>query len=121
MQPRKSPRILGQSGERIALQYLEKKRYKIVAKGFRMFRGEIDIIAYDRKTLVFVEVKTRRKIDFGLPEEFVNPAKQKQIKKIAQGFLVKNNLEDVECRFDVVSLSLDEKNEYTIGHIKDAF
>ena len=86
-----------------------------------MFRGEIDIIAQDRNTLVFVEVKTRKSRDFGLPEESVIPSKQQQIKKIAQGFLAKNNLQDVECRFDVISLFIDENEGYSIHHIKNAF
>jgi len=86
-----------------------------------LFRGEIDIIAYDQKTLVFVEVKTRRSTDYGFPEESVTPSKQQQIRKIAQGFLTKNNLQDVECRVDVISLSFDEKEEDSIRHNKDAF
>jgi len=86
-----------------------------------MFRGEIDIIAYDRKALVFVEVKTRKSRKFGLPEESVTFSKQKQIKKIASGFLVKNNLQDVECRFDVLSLHFDEDEGFTTRHIKNAF
>lgn len=85
-----------------------------------MFRGEIDIIAYDRKTLVFVEVKTRRSREFGLPEESVTPAKQRQIRKIAQGFLAKNRLTNTECRFDVISLELDGEG-YSVRHIKNAF
>jgi putative endonuclease len=116
-----TPYDLGRSGEKIALNYLIENRYKVKARGFRLFRGEIDIIAYDQKTLVFVEVKTRRSTDYGFPEESVTPSKQRQIRKIAQGFLVKNNLQDVECRFDVISLSFDEKEGYSIRHIKDAF
>ena len=115
------PYVLGKAGEKVALQYLKNKKYKIVTKNFRMYRGEIDIIAYDRKALVFVEVKTRKSRKFGLPEESVNFSKQKQIKKIAWGFLVKNNLQDVECRFDVLSLHFDEDKGYTIHHIKNAF
>jgi len=111
----------GRSGEEIAFQYLKNRKYRIIKRSFRMFRGEIDIIAFERGTLVFFEVKTRRSKDFGLPEESVTKAKQNQIKKIAQGFLVKNDLEDVECRFDVISISLDENQEYSIRHIKDAF
>ena len=86
-----------------------------------MFRGEIDIVAYDKSTLVFVEVKTRKSTDYGLPEESITLSKQEQIKKIAQGFLTKNNLHETECRFDVVSLTLDEDKGYSIRHIKDAF
>lgn len=118
---KQSPYALGKSGEKIALHYLRDKKYKIIAKSFRLFRGEIDIIALDRKTLVFVEVKTRKSRDFGLPEESVIPSKQKQIKKIAQGFLAKNNLQDVECRFDVISLFFDENEGCSIHHIKNAF
>jgi len=118
---KQTPYDLGKSGEKIALNYLIDNKYKVIARGFRLFRGEIDIIANDQKTLVFVEVKTRRSTDYGSPEESVTPSKQRQIRKIAQGFLVKNNLQDVECRFDVISLSFDEKEGYSIRHIKDAF
>ena len=118
---RQSAHILGKSGEKIALRYLQHQKFRIIARNFRLFRGEIDIIAYDRKTLVFIEVKTRKSTDFGLPEESVTPSKQKQVKRIAQGFLTKNDLDDIECRFDVISLILDEEEGYSIRHIKDAF
>ncbi|MGB2844115.1 MAG: YraN family protein, partial [Candidatus Aminicenantaceae bacterium] len=68
-----------------------------------------------------VEVKTRRSKNFGFPEESVTPSKQQQIKKIAQGFLVKNNLQDIECRFDVISLSFNDNEKFSIHHIKNAF
>jgi len=116
-----TPHALGKSGEKVALHYLKDKKYKIVSENFRLFRGEIDIIAYDKRTLVFVEVKTRKSTDFGLPEESVTLSKQEQIKKIAQGFLTKNNLHETECRFDVVSLTLEEGKGYSIHHIKNAF
>ena len=115
------PYALGKSGEEVALHYLEKNKYRIIARSFRMFRGEIDIIAYDRKTLVFVEVKTRKSRDFGFPEESVTPNKQRQIIKIAEGFLAKNNLQNVECRFDVVSVLFRVDKGYSIHHIKNAF
>ena len=69
---------LGREGERLAAEYLEKKGYKVVASRFRLFHGEIDLIAWDGDTLVFVEVKARTSDDFGLPEESVTPAKQRQ-------------------------------------------
>lgn len=116
-----SPFTLGKTGEEIALHYLKKKSFKIIARNFRFLRGEIDIIAFDRKTLVFVEVKTRRTKDFGRPEESVTVSKQEQLKKIAQGFLIKNHLQDVECRFDIVSLSFDKDGRSSIRHIRNAF
>lgn len=115
------PYDLGKAGEEVALKYLKRKKFKIIKKGFRLYKGEIDVIAYDRKTLVFIEVKTRRSRNFGLPEESVTTAKQRQIKKIAQGFIAFNNLENVECRFDVISLILKKNDGYFIRHFKDAF
>ncbi len=112
---------LGKKGEDIAVKYLKKKKYKILTQGFRFLRGEIDIIAYDQDTLVFIEVKTRRNKEYGLPEESVTPKKQNQIKKIALGFLMKYNLENTDCRFDVISLLLDKEKKPSLRHIKDAF
>ncbi len=112
---------LGKSGEDVAVEYLKKKRYKIVNKGFRFLRGEIDIIAYDGDTLVFIEVKTRKSPRFTLPEESVTPAKRKQLRRVAQGYLLLEHIQDVECRFDVLSLSYDELEGYAVKHITDAF
>jgi putative endonuclease len=116
-----TPHSLGLKGEEIALRCLKRKRYKIAATRFKLYRGEIDIIAYDKKTLVFIEVKTRSDTDFGLPEESVNPSKQKQIKKIAQGYLSLHNIEETECRFDVISIHLNPDKKYIIRHIQQAF
>jgi putative endonuclease len=112
---------LGRSGESVALEYLKAKKYKIVEKGFRFLRGEIDIIAYDGRTLVFVEVKTRKSVMFSQPEESITPAKRKQLRKVAQGYLLRRNIQDVECRFDVLSLTFDDLEGYTVKHISDAF
>ena len=111
----------GKSGEEAAARYLKSKKFRIIQRNFRFFRGEIDIIAYDRKTLVFIEVKTRKSNEFGPPEEAVTHSKQRQIKRVAKGFIAKNHLREVKCRFDVLSLSFDEKNGYKINHIQDAF
>jgi putative endonuclease len=116
-----SPHDLGLLGEEIALNFLKKKKFKIIKKGFQLYRGEIDIIASDQKTLVFVEVKTRGPGMLGLPEESVNARKQRQIRKIAEGYLALNNLDEVECRFDVISIIVDEKGNPSITHYKDAF
>ena len=112
---------LGKSGEDVAIEYLKKKKYKIVARGFRFLRGEIDIIALDGEALVFIEVKTRKTSPFGHPEESVTPAKRKQLRKVAEGYLLRNHIQDVECRFDVLSLSFDELEGYSVKHIRDAF
>jgi putative endonuclease len=112
---------LGKSGEDVAIEYLKKKKYRIVDKGFRFMRGEIDIIAYDGRTLVFIEVKTRKSTQFSSPEESVTPAKRKQLRKVAEGYLMRKHIQDVECRFDVLSVSCDELEGYSVKHFKEAF
>jgi putative endonuclease len=112
---------LGKSGEDIAIEYLKRKKYKIVCKGFRFLRGEIDIIAYDGDALVFIEVKTRKNTQFSQPEESVTHAKRKQLRRVAQGYLLREHIQDVECRFDVLSLSYDEFKGYKVKHFVDAF
>jgi putative endonuclease len=112
---------LGMWGEDLAAKFLSKKGYKIVARGYRFHRGEIDIIAHDRRSLVFVEVKTRTSVNFGQPEESVTPSKQRQLRKIAQAYLVVNSLHDVACRFDIVSLWLDKEGNPHMTHILNAF
>jgi putative endonuclease len=112
---------LGRSGEDIACRYLEGKKYEIVARGFRMFRGEIDIIARDGATLVFVEVKARANESHGRPEESVTPGKQRQIRKIAQGYLLEHPSPGVDCRFDVIAILFRGPGEFRLEHFVDAF
>jgi len=112
---------LGRSGESAAVAYLKRKKFSVVERGFRFHRGEIDIIAYDRDTLVFIEVKTRRDKIFGLPEEAVTLAKQTQLRRVAEAYLMVNNLGHVPCRFDILSVSYDEKEGYKISHLENAF
>jgi len=114
-------RALGRSGEEAAVNYLRKKKFKVVCRGFRFHKGEIDVIAYDKDILVFVEVKTRRSPDFGQPEESVTPFKQRQIRKLAEAYLMLNSLGDVPCRFDILALSTDGQNSFRIRYIPDAF
>ncbi len=121
MEKQISPYKLGRMGEKIALEYLRKKKFKIVSKGFHLYRGEIDLIAYDGKTLVFVEVKARSEGALGLPEESVDARKQRQIRKIAEGYLALNDIDEVECRFDVVSIVFAENGSFSLSHYKDAF
>ena len=121
MDGKRSTQALGLRGEEIACAYLEKKKYTIVTRRFRMFRGEIDIVARDGDTLVFVEVKARADESFGRPEESVTPGKQRQIRRIARGYLVENPLGDAACRFDVISILFGDGNDYRLEHFVDAF
>lgn len=117
----KETQALGRSGEEIACRHLQGKKYEIIARGFRMFRGEIDIIARDRETLVFVEVKARADESHGRPEESVTPGKQRQIRRIAQGYLLEHPAPGVACRFDVIAILFRGPDDCRIEHFIDAF
>jgi putative endonuclease len=119
--PLKNRVSLGKAGEDAAVRFLEKKHYRIVGRRFRMLRGEIDLIALERGTLVFIEVKARTGRDFGQPEESVTARKQEQIRKIAQAYLAKSRLANIPCRFDVVSVMFGEGRHPLVRHIQNAF
>lgn len=114
---------LGQRGEEVAALYLRRKGYKIVEQNYRSSRlGEIDLIAREGKDLVFVEVKTRSSLGFGEPEEAVNYQKQKRMIKLAHYYLLNQKLDQVSCRFDVVSIIIDQGGKIkNIKLIRDAF
>ncbi len=110
----------GKSGEEIALGLLKKNGYKILARNYRTRLGEIDIVACDKDTICFIEVKSRHSDKFGFPQEAVLKSKQRQISKAALVFLKEKNLLDRKARFDVVSvLSADETPKLEL--ITDAF
>jgi putative endonuclease len=117
----RTTRTLGRIGEDLACDHLRGKGYEIVARGFRLFRGEIDIIARDRGTLVFVEVKARADEEFGRPEEAVTPSKQRQIRRIARGYLVEHPSGEAGCRFDVVAILYRGPDDVRLEHFIDAF
>ncbi|MBN1780669.1 YraN family protein [bacterium] len=113
-------RKIGKYGEDLAVDYLKSLQYQIVVRNYRINRGEIDIIARDKNTLVFVEVKTGSSDRFGSPELWVDRRKQVQIGRLAVAYCTKNHIEDTDCRFDVVAVTLDGQ-EPGIEHFKDAF
>lgn len=110
----------GRIGEDVAVSYLEKKGYRILQRNYRFEHGEIDIIVEDGNILVFVEVKARRSKEFGEPEDSVTTRKREKIRSTANGYLFENNIDDKECRFDVVAIDY-QGNKTEIRHIIDAF
>jgi len=111
---------LGFKGEMLAKEYLEQKGYEILDENWVHGKAEVDLIAYINKQIIFVEVKTRTSIAFGLPEDFVSEAKQKQMDLAASEYIELMNHQG-EIRFDIVSVLFDKENNYTIKHIEDAF
>lgn len=107
---------IGKKFEDKAVNFLENLGYRILDRNFRTRRGEIDIIALDGKTLVFVEVRFRKDSSFGTPQETVNKAKIKKIISAANRYISMKNLDFQDIRFDVIAIDLKG-----INHIKNAF
>ncbi len=99
--------ILGKAGEDLACAELETRGYAIVARRYRRRGGEIDIVARDGATLVFVEVKARDGRAFGEAAEAVTAVKRRRITQIALDYMNRYHLSDCPCRFDVVSIHFD--------------
>ena len=109
-------KFLGRIGEKQAANHLVKEGYKILEKNYRTHLGEIDIIAEDGDTLVFIEVKTRSGDGYGAPSEAVDKRKQAKYYKVAEEYLIRHKRTEDLCRFDVMEI----ENE-RINIIKDAF
>ena len=112
---------LGRWGEQQAAAFLKKKRYKILQMNYRCSLGEIDIVAREKKVIVFVEVKTRTRVDFAKPVEAITPHKIRQVCKVAQCYLLQSGLRDIDCRMDVVLVEPRSGGGADIELIKNAF
>jgi putative endonuclease len=119
-EPLRDKKELGKRGEELALRFLKRSGYKIIERNYVCKLGEMDIIAQEKDTLVFVEVKTRTSTTFGPPQLAVNPTKQMQLSKVALHFLKEKKHEDGKARFDVVAIVLRPSGE-EIELIRDAF
>ena len=116
-------KLSGAWGEAIAANYLQKKRYKLVACGYRCRFGEIDLIVKNRKFLVFVEVKLRKTADFAAAREFVDGNKQDRLRATASMYLSQNPTK-LQPRFDVIEIYAPEgalTKDPVITHLEDAF
>lgn len=117
--PRKT---LGQRGEAAAARFLKRLGYKIVARSNRLDPGELDLVAVDGRTVVFVEVKTRQSGDAGHPSEAVDAAKQRRLTRLAVTYLKRHRLLDYPARFDVVAVTWpDGQRHPLIEHFPNAF
>jgi putative endonuclease len=103
---RESDGGIGNRGENLACEYLKRNGLKILEENYRTRWGEIDLIAREGDTLVFVEVKTRTQKRFGSPLEAVTTDKQRRIIRMAQTFLAEKRLGDIASRFDVIGIDL---------------
>lgn len=112
---------LGRAGESLALAYLEEKGMRCAARNFRRLHGELDLVMEDGRTLVFVEVKTRRSLRLGTPAEAVTPAKQRHLRWCAEAYCAEHRVEGRPIRFDVVEVLALPGRPPRLRHIPDAF
>jgi len=116
-------KLTGAWGEALAAEYLRKKHYRIVASGYRCRFGEIDLIARNKRNLVFVEVKLRKNGSFAQAMEYVDRRKQDRLRVTASIYLSQNPT-DLQPRFDVIEIYAPEGMETAcpeIHHMEDAF
>lgn len=110
---------IGKQGEEYASKYLQEKGYKIIRRNFKCKQGEIDVIAKDKDEYVFIEVKTRQNLHYGMPSEAVTKKKQKHIWNATKYYLYSHKLQNKFIRFDVIEVFKTKENFY-INHIKQA-
>ena len=111
----------GKAGEELAVAFLKNIGHRICKTNYQKASGEIDLITQEGDTLVFVEVKYRKNLDYGFPREAVNRTKQKRIAKTALWYIKEQQLDDVNIRFDVIEIYYCSDGEQVINHFESAF
>jgi putative endonuclease len=111
---------LGRRGEQLAVDYLLRKGYRILSRNFHTRRGEIDIVAQQSDQIVFVEVKTARGKAYGSPRDWVDSRKQSRLIYAAIVYLAMKQIQETDCRFDVITIELDLPKP-RLTHIINAF
>ncbi|MDO9559277.1 MAG: YraN family protein [Syntrophales bacterium] len=112
--------MTGKLGESLAVVHLQKMGYQIVAQNYRCLYGEVDVVARDGDTLVFVEVKSRKSGTFGAPQEAVGLEKQKKLSRVSLHYLQQKRLETCKARFDVIAVRMSPDGT-RIDLIQNAF
>lgn len=111
----------GKKGEELACRFITEKGFRIIERNFRFHKGEIDIIAKDNETLVFIEVKYRQNLEYGTPEEAITREKIRQLRNLAKAYLFERKISNVACRFDVIAILEVNKGKPSINHYFNAF
>ncbi len=118
---KKNKRKTGSEGEDIACEFISKLGYKIVERNYQFGHGEIDIIAKDVDTLVFIEVKYRKNLEYGPPELAITKGKQNLVKRTATAYLWEKEIKDNLSRIDVIAILKLPDQKPQINHIINAF
>lgn len=116
-----SPHPAGEAGEKLAADFLGENGYKILQRNYRARSGEIDIIAFEGGDVVFVEVKSGASALFAAPETHVDRIKQRHVSQAAIEFCARKKLQNVNCRFDVVSVVMPSEGQPSFELYRSAF
>lgn len=117
-----STRMIGDEGEDAAVDYLQKNGFEIIERNYRYGKvGEVDIIAKDVSDgyTVFIEVKSRKTTYYGLPEEAITKNKQRQMREMGKLYLYDKCIDEILCRFDVITVLNEDKDNPVINHYKN--
>ena len=112
---------LGKRGEDLAAAHLRRRGYRLVGRRERILRGDIDIVALDGRTVVFVEVRSRSDTLHGHPAETVGATKQRRIAELASAYIRRHRLQDCQVRIDVVTVTFSADGEPVVEHFENAF
>ena len=112
---------LGDRGEWLAAEHLERAGWSILHRNFRVGHREVDLVARRGEIIAFVEVKTRAGLGYGHPLEAITRAKQREVAFVAQAWIERHGIEGVDYRFDAVAVLLLPGTDPTIEHIEDAW
>jgi putative endonuclease len=111
---------LGRLGEDLALKKIKSLGYKCIVRNYRCPLGEVDLIAKDGDTLVFIEIKTRRDRSLGYAKESINARKKRQLSKVALAYMKSHDVAEAKSRFDVVAVHIRE-SMHEIEVVRNAF
>lgn len=121
MRSQEGSRELGRMGEERAARFLRLQGFRMVAANYRCRMGELDLVAMDGDTLVFIEVKSRRGTSCGRAEDKITPAKKRRLTLLARRFLLERGWFDRPARFDVVTVDWEKEGAEAVTHYRDAF
>ena len=112
---------LGAAGERAAARFLRRKGYRLLARNYRCPTGELDLIVLDGRTIVFVEVRTRRSEEDNDPAQWVSPHKWRQVHRVARYYIHEKDAYDRPCRFDLVAVLSPQGRRPQVQHYPEAY
>ncbi len=120
-QKKNSTRQKGKMGEDIACRYLEEKGFTILDRNYKFEHAELDIVAYQGRFIIFVEVKTRSSKSFGEPEESIDEKKKEKLLHVAEAWMYERRMTGAPARFDVISIVYPATSKEEIRHYEEAF